>query len=91
MTRILLSMALVAALAGCNVKLDNSIEPTDYVVADFAVVCLDGTEYWVRKAYSTGFMAVKIDPKTLKPSSCEPRYDVDCVKTGDILTCPLRE
>lgn len=37
---------------------------------DFEVVCLDGTEYWIRIQGYKGFMAAKIDRKTRLPQAC---------------------
>lgn len=71
MKRVLLSIALVAALAGCQPKLDNALENGDFVESDFAVTCLDGTAYWVRKAGHSGYMSPKIDRETRLPAECD--------------------
>lgn len=71
MKRIFLSTALVAMLAGCDTKLDNSIKPGDYTKHDFIVLCLDGTEYWIRKGGHAGYMSPKIDRETRQPATCE--------------------
>lgn len=70
MKRILLSVALVVALVGCA-KMDNALEDDDYVESDFAVVCLDGTKYWVRKVGHSGYMSPKIDRETRLPAECD--------------------
>lgn len=64
-------MILVAAtlLAGCG-KAWNRVDDGDFTGHDFAVVCLDGVEYWVRVAPGKAYMAVRINPETLQPATC---------------------
>jgi hypothetical protein len=69
--RVLLYAALIVVLAGCSAKLDNVIGDGEYVESDFAVACLDGTAYWVRKAGHSGYMSPKIDRETRLPAECD--------------------
>lgn len=92
----LLSVGLLLALTACapadGVPGRSSFE-SKLTAADMNVVCLDGVEYWQRAGggYYRGYLAVKIDPRTLQPSTCKSKYGESCVKTGNVLTCPLPE
>lgn len=64
------TVLFVIALSGCA-KMVNGLEDGDYVKSDFAVMCLDGTEYWTRKVGHSSYMAVRIDRETRQPKECE--------------------
>lgn len=87
MKAVLLSAGLVLALSACA--------PTghggDYTEENFNVICLNSVQYWIRGDIHQGYMATKIDPKTLLPATCKPKYAEGCTKTGNVLTCPLPE
>lgn len=68
MKKALFILVAVTLLAGCN-----WVEDGEYNGDDFATVCLDGVEYWMRKSGYSGYMAVRIDPETLQPARCERR------------------
>lgn len=57
--------AAALMLVGCNVISDGY-----YTAENFSVICLDGTEYWIRMAGHQGYMAVRIDRETRQPKTC---------------------
>lgn len=46
--KMLFVLCAVLAVAGC--KVDNSIADNDLDKGDFATVCMDGVQYWTRRA-----------------------------------------
>lgn len=70
MKKIALLLAVSLMFVGCG-KSDNRIAAADeFSEADFQSVCLDGVQYWMRAAARKGYLAVRIDPNTLKPVNC---------------------
>jgi len=67
MKSILIILAAVI-LTGCGNRIGNG----HYTSKDFAVVCLDGVEYYVRERRGSyrGLMAVRYDSRTLQPTTC---------------------
>ena len=66
MKKTLLILVAATLLAGCG----NMVDDEDFTEHDFATVCLDGVEYWVRMVPYKAYMAVRIDPETLQPATC---------------------
>lgn len=65
----ILILVLMLTLVGC--KLDNNVDSSDnWSVRDFATVCLDGVQYYMRATGKQSYMAVRIDPETRMPSLC---------------------
>ena len=61
-------IASLIFLAACNDERPSSQSDSG---RDYKVECIDGVEYWVRTAGYRGYMAVRVDPKTLTFVRCE--------------------
>jgi hypothetical protein len=68
---LMIAVLLAAGLSGCKQAI-NQFDAADYRVSEtlFSTICLDGVEYWIRGASSKSYMAVRIDPASLKPKIC---------------------
>lgn len=59
-------------LVSCTKKYDNEYrEISEDQTELFKSVCIDNVKYWMRNAGYKGYLAVRIDPKTLKPINCK--------------------
>jgi hypothetical protein len=76
MKYILIATAILA-LAACKDERPNSESESGRsdVASDsgrnYKVECIDGVEYWLRSTAKQGYMAPRIDPKTMTFVSCE--------------------
>ena len=66
---VILVLAAAFSLVGCG-KSSNAVPNNHYSTNDFSVHCLNGVEYYIRVVPRIGMMAVKINPNTLLPSTC---------------------
>jgi hypothetical protein len=71
----MLIVIAVLSLAGCEVENNTSAKTADSISSNsgrpYQIECIDGIEYWHRTFNSVGFLAVRIDPKTMTFVRCE--------------------
>lgn len=66
MKYILVTTAILV-LAGCNDETSNAKSESGRT---YKVECIDGVEYWIRAGGNRGYMAVRVDPKTMSFVRC---------------------
>lgn len=62
-----LMAAIALTLAACN---DEQPQSQSESGRTYAVECIDGVEYWTHH-WRAGYLAVRVDPKTLTFVRCE--------------------
>ena len=66
-------LAAALLISGCAVKTYDQAERdhSENNTNMFRSICLNNVKYWYRTSGHRGFLAVEINPETLKPMNCK--------------------